>query len=165
MKKNKNKIIIISIFLCTLIIYLILNFIINNKKPNITEQDAKNKIIQALGDNQIEKIENQTLVLTKNDNYMIMVVKDEYILTDFSKNPPKIFHFKSNKPDIKVKVIEIKEDGYLVEHDDHSHFIHEKLDENVKVGDFIYIKDPHTYLQDYHENEDHDNHDDHKDNN
>ncbi|QUY64246.1 hypothetical protein GUI37_01420 [Helcococcus kunzii] len=109
--------------------------------------------MEIFSDNKIEKLENQSLILTKNNDYMIMVVGDQYILTDFSENPPIIHHYKSIKPDIKVKVLKIENDGYLVEHDDHSHFVYGKLDKNVKVGDYVYIKDPHTYLQDNHANE------------
>lgn len=148
----KNKIIILVVFLIIVFIIIFKNKPNNNKKEPISEKEAMEKISNIFDDNNLEKIENKSLVLTKNDDYMIMVVENQYILTDFSTYPPKTHHYKSNKPDIKVKVIEIREDSYVVEHDDHSHIIYEKLDDNIKVGDFVYIKDPHTYLQDYFDN-------------
>ncbi|WP_282925767.1 hypothetical protein [Helcococcus kunzii] len=153
MKSVKNKVIIILSFILIILLFFGINKLTKKQHKKITEEEAKNKIMEIFSDNKIEKLENQSLILTKNNDYMIMVVGDQYILTDFSENPPIIHHYKSIKPDIKVKVLKIENDGYLVEHDDHSHFIYGKLDKNVKVGDYVYIKDPHTYLQDNHANE------------
>lgn len=151
MKKVNNKVLIILIFLLLLnLLFGYFNLFKNNKKKAISEEEAKNKIRQLFSDNKIQKVQDQSLVITKNDNYMIMVVGDQYIFTDFSKNPPILHHYKSIKPDIKVKVLKIENDGYLVEHDDHEHFVNGQLDENINVGDYVYIKDPHTYLQDNH---------------
>ena len=158
LKRYKNKIIIFLVFLLVIAIFFVIFTKKNYNNHIITEVEARNKIINALSDENIEKVESQSLVITKNDNYMIMVVGDQYILTDFSTSPPNIFQFKSNKPDIKVKVLEIKEDGYLVEHDDHTHFIYGNLNEKIKVGDYIFIKDPHTYLQNQNHNESIDKH-------
>lgn len=152
MKKLNNKILILICFILIIGSILILNKEKNRRKQSISEEDARNKILQVFSDNKIEKIENQSLVITKNDEYMIMVIGDQYILTDFSKNPPIIHHYKSIKPDIKVKVLKIENDGYLVEHDNHEHFVNGKLDENIKEGDYVIIKDPHTYIQDNHSN-------------
>ncbi|MFM1582048.1 hypothetical protein ABGF48_07625 [Helcococcus bovis] len=154
-KDIQNKLKIIFVFLLIIVIILFINDRNKKTKLKISDDEAKNKIMQIFNDNHIEKVENQALILTKNDNYMIMVVGDQYILTDFSQYPPKVHHFKSNKPDIYVKIIEIQKDGYLIEHDDHTHFVYTKVDPNKKVGDYIYIKDPHTYLQDYFEKHKH----------
>lgn len=148
LKKHKNKIIILSAFL---IVIMAIFYLTSNKKKKlkeISEDEAKQIIIDAFHDEHIEKINDQALVLSKNDRYMLMVVGEEYVLTDFSDYPPKIHHYKSNKPDIKVKIVEIKDNGFLVDHGDHQHFIYEKLDKKYKVGDYIYIKDPHSYLKD-----------------
>lgn len=155
MKKVNNKILIILIFLLLLNLFFgFFSLFKKNNKKTINQEDAKNKIMQLFSDNKIQKVENQSLVITKNDNYMILAVRDQYILTDFSKNPPLLHHYKSVKEDIKVKVLKIEKDGYLVEHDDHEHFVNGKLVEDIKVGDYVYIKDPHTYLQDNHPNDD-----------
>lgn len=158
MKLNRNlqnKLKIIFVFLVVIVVILFVNDRRKKSKLLISDEEAKRKIEKIFNDKNIEKVKNQALILTKNDNYMIMVVGDQYILTDFSQFPPKIHQYKSNKPDIYVKIIEIKEDGYIIEHDDHTHFIPAKIDKNKKVGDYIYIRDPHTYLQDYFDNHEH----------
>lgn len=145
MKKNSNKLIIGIIFLIIIILIYIFNF--NDNTKEISEEKAKELIIKALSNEDIEKLEGKSLVVSETKNYMIMVVNDEYLLLDKSKTPPKIHHYKSVAPEIRVKVLEIKEDRFLVEHDDHTHWIEGSPGENVKVGDYVYIKDPHTYLQ------------------
>lgn len=151
--RNKLKIIVLFLLVITVIFYI--TTLRNKSRKPISDEEAKKKIMDIFNDNHVEKLENRALVLTKNDDYMIMVVGDEYILTDFAKYPPIVHHFKSNKPDIHVKILEIKKDGYLIEHDDHTHFVHMKIDPNKKLGDYIYIKDPHTYLDEYFENHKH----------
>lgn len=144
----RNKSIIIIIFL--IVTFILYSFFFRNNKSikKISDEEAKKIISDTFGDKNIEKITGQALSLAKTDGYMTMVVKDQYFLIDFSQRPPKIHQFKSNKPDIKVKVLKIEKDRFLVEHDDHEHWVEGSPGKGVKVGDFIYIKDPHTYLQD-----------------
>ena len=160
-KKNKKAPIIIFLLfvIFMLIAFIILeHFEISQLKgrinPNISEMsedEAKAKIVEVFGD-EIEKVDNQALVLTNNSQYMIIVVEDNYILTDYSKTPPAIHHYKSNKAPIDVEVLEIYDDGsFLAWHDDHSHRVYEPLPEGTKVGDIVSIKDPHTYLDEHHD--------------
>lgn len=148
--KLKNKLIILLIFI---ILAMGIYLFFREKKyipKKISNEEAYKKITRVFG-KQIKKINNQALVLSNNKNYMIMVVDDRYLLVDFSQNPPKVHHYQSNKPDIKVKILEIYNDGsFLVEHDDHTHRVYAKLPKGTKSGDYVYIKDPHTYLYDNH---------------
>lgn len=123
-----------------------------NKKlelTEMTEEEAKDKIVEVFGE-EVEKVENGALVLTNNDQYMLMVVGDNYVFTDNATTPPTIHHYKSIKEPIDVEVLEIYDDGsFLAWHDDHSHRVYEPLPEGTKVGDIVSIKDPHTYLDDH----------------
>lgn len=146
----KNKIIIALVFIIILLsIFLIKDNIKSTKITPLTEVEARGKIEEIFG-NKIEKVNDKDLVLTSNNQYTIMVVEDRYILIDYAINPPKVHHYKSIKEDIPVKIVEIYEDGsWLALHDDHTHIVTEKLKEDAKVGDIVYIKDPHTFLDDY----------------
>ena len=149
MNKNfRNKSIIIIIFLIVLFILYGIFFRSNKNIKKISDEEAKKIISDTFGDKDIEKITGQALSLAKTKEYMTMVVKDQYFLIDFSQRPPKIHQFKSNKPDVKVKVLKIEKNRFLVEHEDHEHWVEGSPDKGVEVGDIIYIKDPHTYLQD-----------------
>lgn len=127
------------------LVFIAIFFAFKKSPSQITSEKAKEIISEIFQDDKIERVEGKSLVLTKNNNYMVVVVGNQYILTDFSTNPPKIHQFQSTKELITVKVLEIQSDRYLVEHDDHTHWINGKL-EDVKIGDFIEIVDPHTYL-------------------
>lgn len=142
-KKHLNKIIILSIFAIAIIaIY----YYFNSKNSNtLSDSEAREKISELFGE-EIEEVDDKALVLTDNKDYTILVVEDQYILIDKTNRNPILHHYTSTKEGIDVKVLEIFEDGYLVEHDDHSHIVKMEVDENVKVGDIIKIKDPHTYL-------------------
>lgn len=143
MKNHLNKIIILLIFS---IVIVAIYFYFNNKNTSILSDDkAKEKITEIFGE-EIEEVKDKALILTDNKDYTILVVKDQYILIDKTNRNPIIHHYTSTKGDIEVKVLEIFEDGYLVEHDDHTHIVKMEVDKNVKVGDIIKIKDPHTYL-------------------
>lgn len=145
---SKNKIIIISIFIIVaLSIFILFKTLFNdNNKTPMTDQEAKDIITESLGED-IEKIENRTLVLTNNKKYTLMVVDDRYILLDHATVPPTIHDYQSVKEDIDVTYVGPYEDGHLVEHDDHVHIISDDaLPEGVQPGDTIQIKDPHTYL-------------------
>lgn len=147
MKNHVNKILIITCFALVMISIYIFN---NKERINlreISDLEAQKLIENAISDNHFEKINDQALIISDNNQYMIMVVHDEYILIDKSKKTPKIHHYKSNKPDIKVEVLKIENDRFLVRHDDHKHWVEGRPGENVKIGDFIFIKDPHSYLQ------------------
>lgn len=142
-KKHLNKIIILVIFLILLIMTY---FYFNSRNHHkLTENEAKEKISEVFGE-EIKKVENKSLILSDNKDYTILVVDDQYILIDKTKRNPVLHQYTSTKDDIEVKVLEIFEDGYLVEHDDHTHIVKMEVDKNVKVGDIIKIKDPHTYL-------------------
>lgn len=146
----KNKLVIVLIFIIILLsIFLIKDNIKSTQITPLTEVEAKGKIEEIFG-NKIEKINNKDLVLTSNNQYTIMVVEDRYLLIDYASKPPKVHHYKSIKENIPVKIVEIYEDGsWLALHDDHTHIVTEKLEEDAKVGDIVYIKDPHTFLDDY----------------
>ncbi len=142
-KKHLNKIIIFFIFAMVIIF---ISFFFNNKNANtLSDTEAREKISELFGE-EIEKVNGKSLVLTDNKDYTILVVRDQYILIDKTNRNPILHHYISIKDDIEVKVLEIFEDGYLVEHDDHTHIVKMDVDKNVKVGDIIKIKDPHTYL-------------------
>ncbi|MDO4604744.1 MAG: hypothetical protein Q4B23_02060 [Helcococcus sp.] len=142
-KKHLNKIIIFFIFAMVIIF---ISFFFNNKNANtLSDTEAREKISELFGE-EIEKVKGKSLVLTDNKDYTILVVRDQYILIDKTNRNPILHHYISIKDDIEVKVLEIFEDGYLVEHDDHTHIVKMDVDKNVKVGDIIKIKDPHTYL-------------------
>lgn len=142
-KKHLNKIIIFFIFAMVIIF---ISFFFNNKNANtLSDTEAREKISELFGE-EIEKVKDKSLVLTDNKDYTILVVRDQYILIDKTNRNPILHHYISIKDDIEVKVLEIFEDGYLVEHDDHTHIVKMDVDKNVKVGDIIKIKDPHTYL-------------------
>lgn len=142
--KNKNKLIIISIFV--LIIGLIYFYFTRNKNNTPISENEAHKIISDIFGEEIEEVKGNSLILTDNAKYSVLVVKDQYLLIDKSTNTPKIFQFTSTKGNIKVKVLEIYDEGYLVEHDDHTHIVNMEVDKNIKVGDIIEIKDPHTYI-------------------
>lgn len=142
-KKHLNKIIIFFIFA---MVVIFISFFFNNKNANtLSDTEAREKISELFGE-EIEKVKGKSLVLTDNKDYTILVVRDQYILIDKTNRNPILHHYISIKDDIEVKVLEIFEDGYLVEHDDHTHIVKMDVDKNVKVGDIIKIKDPHTYL-------------------
>ncbi|WP_103981540.1 hypothetical protein [Helcococcus massiliensis] len=146
----KNKIIIALVFVIVLLsIFLIRDNVKSTQMTPLTDVEARGKIEEIFG-NKIEKINDKDLILTSNSQYTIMVVEDRYLLIDYASNPPKVHHYKSIKEDIPVKIVEIYEDGsWLALHDDHTHIVTEKLEEGAKVGDTVYIKDPHTFLDDY----------------
>lgn len=144
LKKHKNKIIIFLLFL--VITLLILHFKKGDNEKILNENDAKNKISELFGDD-VEKIEDEAMMLANNSNFSIFVVNDNYIVLDTTKKPIKIYHYRSKKKDIAVEVLEINENGYRVKHDDHEHYIEGKVPKGTKVGDTIYIKDPHTHLE------------------
>ena len=127
-------------------VIIFISFFFNNKNANtLSDTEAREKISELFGE-EIEKVNGKSLVLTDNKDYTILVVRDQYILIDKTNRNPILHHYISIKDDIEVKVLEIFEDGYLVEHDDHTHIVKMDVDKNVKVGDIIKIKDPHTYL-------------------
>lgn len=142
-KKHLNKIIILLIFVIVIIaIYFYMN---RGNSHTLTDNEARQKIEELFGE-EIKEVDDKALVLTDNKDYTILVVEDQYILIDKTNRNPILHHYTSIKGDIEVKVLEIFEDGYLVEHDDHTHIVKMSVDKNVKVGDIIKIKDPHTYL-------------------
>lgn len=145
----KNKAIIIVTFLIIVAIIFGVYTQPNQKLKKISDEEALSVIKSTFGEN-VERVDGQALSLAKTNNYMTMVAKDQYFLIDFSQRPPKIHHFKSNAPDIEVEVLKIEEHRFLVKHDDHEHWVEGELDSDTKVGDKIFIKDPHTYLQDNH---------------
>ena len=143
-KKQLNKIIILLIFL---IVIILIYYYFNNKNANtISNKIAREKIAELFGED-IKEVKDKALVLTDNKDYTILVIEDQYLLIDKTNRNPILHHYISTKEDIDVKVLEILEDGYLVEHDDHTHTIKMEVNENIKVGDIIKIKDPHTYLE------------------
>lgn len=146
----KKRIIIILVFIIIILsLYILLDYKNENKHLNpISDEDVKSKITEIFGD-EVAEIEDRTLVLTDNEQYMILVVEDRYLLIDKSSTPPTVHHFTSIKENIPVEVKEIYENGFLALHDDHTHIVYEKLPKDTKVGDTIYIKDPHTYLDEY----------------
>ena len=146
----KNKIIIALVFIIVLLsIFIIRNNAKSTQMTPLSDMEARGKIEEIFG-NKIDKVKDRDLVLTSNNQYTIMVVEDRYLLIDYASNPPKVHHYKSIKEDIPVEIVEIYEDGsWLALHDDHTHIVTEKLEEGAKVGDTVYIKDPHTFLDDY----------------
>lgn len=138
----KNKLLIVGGFSTIL---LIIFLIINNRPSSLTEEDARKIVVSAFGD-EIEKVEDKSLVVSHNKKSIALVVGDQYIVLDTTKNPAKIFQYTSTKPPIDVKVLEIKDGKLLIEHDDHTHWISNTGNESAKVGDIISVKDPHTYI-------------------
>lgn len=125
-------------------------------KPNA---NIKNELIPSLNDNEAEKIVSETLdipklkkindksLFIKNDSgHMLFVIENSYILLDTSKSTPKIYHFKSDIPKIKAKIIRKSESGFVIKHENHEDFINYPLPEGFDIGDEIEVSDPHTHL-------------------
>lgn len=106
-------------------------------------EKVMNYIKEDMNVKKLKADQKDALLMDKSSDHLLFRINGKYYYLDLKDNKFEAYEISQPK-EVKVKLVEIRSDGYVVEHGGHYDFIKGKLDGNAKVGDYIVIIDPHS---------------------